>query len=184
MPTWFHDTEDPSRVRSSLRQASEFIDDMMNNRWLPAGAFINGSGTSTGLVDSQRWTGITYPDAASTYASANLWVPSSWVSGSCVFSVVIGNSTANSGNVRINVIAGAFGSAESTNSAGVNLLLTTAVPSQYQTKVVEFDTTSVAVNAGDEWLGVRFARIGADAADTFADTMVMLGVLVKFRPTI
>lgn len=182
MPRLFYDTADPTRLRASLESLETYVDERDRKRWIPAGAFEDSAGAAYATIASAAttYTGLSMPDAATTPCTATLNVPSTWANGTLSVSAVVGNNSAGAGNVLMQMRL-ATAPAATALSDTIVYSAAVAAPAQNQLKVIS-STATHAVDANDVLILLKVSRVGGDAGDTLAGTLVFFGALVTYNP--
>ena len=161
---------------------NEFVRDDYYTRFLGIGDFVP-DGVATHVASSlgtSRWGFVQFPDAATSAANAQFYVPALWNSGTFNITGYLSNATATAGNVRmvVNMLAATSAESLSTSTSATNIV---AAPGQHT--FTTWSATGITVDGGDTLIFLRVLRTGADAADTFAGNIGFLGLKLTYLPS-
>lgn len=145
--------------------------------WIPAAQLTPSTGSAPVLnrTAASRWPAITFADAATEIAAVSVPIPETWAT----FDVHLYWTclTTATGNVRWVVIRDRAGAGDSLNVSGSNATATASSPGQYLLAVTACSTGIAAVP--DDLCNLRVQRTGADAADTLAASVELIGVMLS-----
>ena len=143
------------------------------NLWVPA---LVGSGP-TALQYNNQGPGVPCADAATTTVGGFFSVPEDYASA-MVAQVVLSSPVANAGNLRGTNTANGRANGELYNTHVSTITATVAAPTADRT-AVGWDLTITGIDT-DDYVGLAFARLGADPLDTSTAVVTVHGWKVSY----
>ena len=146
---------------------------------VPIGAFSPASGATLGLVGPTSYQGLTLADGSTQSGIATLQIPQHWLAYDV--HMLWTNLGAGSGNVALGLLMNDVTDGTSINvaddvSTGPSSLQ--SAPAQYVTKTTKMNSVPLPVTrSGLQKLNLY--RVGADASDTLAASIAILGVRLR-----
>lgn len=184
-PVGFLDQEEPKEIIDFGARSSEVI---FRDTYKNLSEFLRPQDTNDAndgtFIAINNTPAIQFADAATKVAYFSLMIPSDLSIISLLF---LWSTPAISGNLRWQIDIGEGGDSDTTNARTTG---GTAVSTAADGTANELSFTEIlGVGAGVELsalrkeglYGIKFTRLGADAADTLTNTVNLYGILVRYR---